>query len=143
DLSFAKIGAIWRNPLGEAVAHERCRRRTPRRDAHPTADDAATDRCGPVGEQFLPRRQNDAQAQLGLRALKLQATFHRREDLSDTEEANDRNQEVEAVQEVIEAERHAELAGDAIHADGGEREAESHGREGLPGTPAPHADETR
>ena len=57
--------------------------------------------------------------------------LHREQDFADAEQADDRDQEVDAAQELVRAERHAQGAGDRIHADAGEQQAERHGNDGL------------
>ena len=59
----------------------------------------------------------------------------------DAEQADDRDQEVEALQQLGQAERHAQLAGDRVEADRREREAQHHRRDGLDRRLAAHADE--
>ena len=64
---------------------------------------------------------------LAVLALELQALLHRQQDLADAEQPDHRDQEVEAAQQLGEAERQAQLAGDVVEPDGGEREADHHG----------------
>ncbi len=78
-----------------------------------------------------------------LRALarERQAFLHRQQDLADAEQADHRDQEVEAAHQLGDAEGQAQLAGDGVHADRGQREAERHRGEDLEGRALAHADE--
>ena len=74
-------------------------------------------------------------------AGELQAALHRREDLADAEQADDGDQEVEADQQLVVTEGHAQRAGHLVEADGAQREAQAHGGQHLEGRALAHADE--
>ena len=78
---------------------------------------------------------------LGALALERQALLHREQDLAQAEEADHRDQEVEALQQRAAAEGHAQRAGHRVEADRGEREAQHHRRDRLHRRLAAHADE--
>ena len=59
-------------------------------------------------------------------AAQRQALFHGEQNFADAEEADDRDEEIDAAQKIVEAECHAELAGNRIHADPGEQQPERH-----------------
>ena len=141
DLARAELVAVLRHPLGHAIAHERRGRRAAGRDAHPAADEAAAQRRQPVARQLLPRLQHDLRIDLRALARERQALLHRQQDLADAEEADHRDQEVEAPHQLGKAEGQPQLAGDGVHADRGEREAQHHRRERLERRALAHADE--
>src|SRR2546427_750735 len=74
-------------------------------------------------------------------AAQRQPLLHRQQDLADPEQADDRDQEVDAAQELVRPEGHAQLAGDSVHADPGEQQAERHGDDGLVLLLSPEPDE--
>jgi hypothetical protein len=129
------------NLLGQAVAHERRRRGAPRRDAHPDADQRAAQRRRPVARQLLPGLPHDLGVDAGRLAGEAQALFHRQQDLADAEQADHRDQEVEAAHQLGEAEGHAQLTRDRVHADRSQREAERHRHQDLERRALAHADE--
>ena len=131
DFALAEIVAAPGDPLGDAVTHEGCRRCACRRDAHPAADDAGAQRCHQYARQLLPGLQHDAQIDLGVAAAEAQAFFHGQQDLADAEQADDGDQEIEAVQQFREAERQPQLSGNGIESDRGERKADHHRRDRL------------
>ncbi len=77
-------------------------------------------------------------------AAQRQPFLHREQDLADSEKADDRDKEIDATQQVAEAEGHAQLTGDRIHADAGEQQTERHGNDclvlGLPPQPDERAE---
>ena len=85
--------------------------------------------------QYLGRSfqtlQHDAQADRGGMTAQRQPLFHRQQDLADAEQADHRDEEVDAAQQLGRAERHAQLAGHRVHADAGEQQAERHRDDGL------------
>jgi len=90
---------------------------------------------------LAPRLPHHAEADARALALEGQAVFHRQQDLTDAEQADHRYQAVEALGQLGEAVGHAQLPGDGVHADGGEREAEHHRGDRLSERLAAHADE--
>ncbi len=95
--------------------------------------------------QYFGSVAQDTQHHLGVDlrrlAAEFEALFHGQQDFADAEQADDRDQEVEAVQQFLEAEGEAELAGHHVEADGGEREADHHRHHGLGRRFLAHADE--
>ena len=131
DLALAEEFAAPGDALGDAVAHERGRRRARRADAHPAADQAGAQRGGPVGRQLFPGLPHHLRVDLRGVAAEAQALFHGQQDLADTEQADHRDQEVEAAQQFGEAERQTQLPGHLIEADRAERKADHHRGDGL------------
>jgi hypothetical protein len=127
--------------LGQAVAHERCRRRTAWRDAHPAADDGTTQGGHPVFRQLDPGLQNDAWIDLRAPAFEGETFFHGQQYLADSEQPDDRDQEVEPAQQLVPAKGHAQLTGRRILAHGCKCEAKHHGRNCFRGWFSTHADE--
>ena len=70
-----------------------------------------------------------------------QPLLHRQQDFADPEQADHRDQEIDAAQQFVGAEGHAQLAGHGVHADAGEQQAERHRDHGLVLGFAPEADE--
>src|SRR3546814_5182726 len=68
-----------------------------------------------------------------LLAPEREALLHGQQDLADAEQADDRDEKVEAAQQLVPAEGHAELARRWILPDGSQREAEHHRRNRLHG----------
>jgi hypothetical protein len=58
-------------------------------------------------------------------------SFHGEQDLADAEEPDHRHEEVHAAQQLVGAERHAQLPGHRVHADARDHEAERHRDDGL------------
>jgi hypothetical protein len=90
---------------------------------------------------MLPGLEHHLRVDLGGLAGEGQAFLHRQQDLADAEQADHGDQEVEAAHQVGDAEGQAQLAGDGVHADGGQREADGHGRQDLERRALAHADE--
>jgi hypothetical protein len=67
--------------------------------------------------------------------------LHRQQDFADAEQPDYRHQEIDAAQQRVEAERHAQLPGHRVHADGSQQQAERHGNERLVLFLAAQADE--
>ena len=57
-------------------------------------------------------------------ALEAQPLLHGQQQFADAEQTDDRDQEADAGEQHVEAKGQAQAAGNRIHADGGEREAE-------------------
>ena len=95
----------------------------------------------PVARHLLPHLQHDAQADRGRVAAQREPLLHRQQDLADAEEADHGDQEVDAAQQRIEAEGHAQLAGDRVHADRRQQQAERHRDDRLVLRLAPQPDE--
>ena len=74
-------------------------------------------------------------------AAQREPLLHGQQDLADAEQADHRDQEVDAAQQFGPAEGHAQLAGDRIHADAGKQQAERHRDDGLVLVFAAQADE--
>src|SRR4029453_17566233 len=108
-----------REALGEGVAHEGGGRGATRLEAHPEADEGAAQEGAPVARQDLPRLPHDARIDPRSDTLEGQSLLHGQQDLADPEEADDRHDEVEALHQLRDAERQAELAGDDVDAGGG------------------------
>ena len=70
-----------------------------------------------------------------------QTLLHGQQDFADPEQADHRDQEVDAAQQLAGAEGHAQLAGHRIHADAGQQQPERHRDQGLVLLLAPEADE--
>ncbi len=71
------------------------------------------------------------QADAGGMAAQREALFHGEQDLADAEQADHRDQKIDAAQEFAGAEGHAQLAGYRIHADAGQQQPERHRDDGL------------
>ena len=141
DASRAEARRILREALGQVVAHERRRDRAAGRDAKPAADGGGTQQRYPIARQLLPYFQHDAQADRGGMTAQREPLLHGQQDLADSEQPDDRDQEIDAAQQRVPAEGHAQLTGDGIHADRGQQQAERHGDDGLVLFLAPQADE--
>src|SRR3546814_732877 len=120
ELAATEVGAVLGEALGQAVAHEGRRRGAARGDTHPAADDGAADRGHPELRQPFPSLQHDARIDLGDLALERQAFLHRQQDLADAEQADDGDEEVEAAQQLVPAEGHAQLPRRRVLSDGGQ-----------------------
>ena len=142
DLAGAELLAVARHALGHAVAHERGRRRPARDDAH--RGSRPTELRSDVFQYFGSSFQVSSTTRtlsLRARALEHQPLLDGEQDLADAEEADHRDQEVEALQQLHVAEGEAQLPGHGVDADRGEREAQHHRRDGLEGRALGHADE--
>ena len=102
-----------------------------RRSPAATRRAATAQRGQPEFGQLLPGFQHDLGIDLGRLSFEGKAFFHGHENLANTEQADHGDQEIEALEQFRVAEGHAQLAGDGVHADGGEGEAQHHGRDGL------------
>src|SRR5260221_2083691 len=122
DAALAEGLLILGETLGEVVAHEGGGDRAPRSDAEPAADRRRTQQRHPVARHFLPHLEHRAQADAGGVAAQREPLLHRQQDLADAEQADHRDQEVDAAQEIARAEGHAQLPGDRLHADARDRE---------------------
>src|SRR5206468_7304607 len=74
--------------------------------------------------QDRPRVEDHAEIHPRPRALERQVLLHGQQDLADAEQPDDGHDEVEALHEIREAERHAELARHDVEPDRGEDEAD-------------------
>ena len=68
--------------------------------------------------------------------------FHRQQNLTDPEQADDRDQKIEAAHQIGESEDEPQLSGYRVHADGSKRKPEHHRGKGLECRTLAHADET-
>ena len=110
-------------------------------DAHPAADGRAAQEGLPVAEDLGPGVPHRPAADARALALEGQPLFHRQQDRADAEQADHRDQEVEALEQFRQAVGHAQLAGDGVHAHGGQGEAQHHRGQGLGRRLLAHADE--
>jgi hypothetical protein len=132
---------VLRHPLGDAVAHERGGRGAGGRDSHPAPDHARAQRSHPVARQLGPGLQHDLGIDAGGAAFEAQALLHGEQDLADAEQADDGDEEIEAVQQLGKSERQAQLPGDVVEPDGSKGESDHHRRDGLERRLFAHADE--
>src|SRR2546427_6571104 len=140
DAALSERILILGEALGEVVAHEGGGDRSARRDAEPASYRRGAQQSRPVTRQLLPDFQYHPRADAGGMAAQRQPLLHRQQDLADAEQADDRDQEVDAAQELVRPEGHAQLARDSVHAGPGEQQAERHGDDGLVLLLAPEPD---
>src|SRR5712671_4102911 len=126
DAAFAERVLILGEPLCQVVAHEGGGDRTARRDAEPAADHRGAKQGRPVTRQLFPHLKHHAQADLGGMAAEREAFFHRQQDFADAEETDDRDEKVDAAEQLAPAEGHSQLGGNRVHADACEQQAERH-----------------
>ena len=112
-----------------------------RRDPHPAADQRAAQRGRPVARQLRQVSQHHLQVDLRVLALEGEALLHGEQDLADAEQADHRDQEVEAAQQLVGAEGQAQLPGHAVQPDRRQREAQHHRAQDLGRRLLAHADE--
>ena len=91
--------------------------------------------------QLLPGLPDHARIDARVHALERQPLLHGQQNLADAEQADHRDQEIEAAQQFVGAKGHAQGAGDGVEPDGGEREAEHHRGDGLGRMALAEADE--
>jgi hypothetical protein len=113
----------------------------PRGDAHPAADRGAAYERHPVSGQLLPGLEHDLRIDLGGDAVERQPFLHRQQNLSDAEQSDHRDEEVEALHQARQAECQTQLSGHDVDADRRKRKSEHHRNDDLPGRPFAHADE--
>src|SRR5262245_46114566 len=70
--------------------------------------------------------EHDLEVQLGRVATETEAFFHREKYLTDAKQADDRNQEVEAVEHLLDPKCEAQLSGDLVETDRAKAESEHH-----------------
>ncbi len=131
DASLAEAVLVLGKALGKVVAHEGGGNRAAGRDTEPASDDRGAQQRHPVARQVLPHAEHHAQADAGGVAAQGEPLFHGEQNLADAEESDHRDQKVDAAQKLVPAEGHAQCAGDRVHADPGEQEAERHRNDGL------------
>src|SRR5262245_36265517 len=141
DLAAAEPLAVLRHALGDAVAHERGRRRARGTDAHPASDHAGAQRRHPVARKLRPSLEYDLRIDAGRAALEAQSFLDGEQDLADAEQADHRDEEVEPVKQLGEAEGQPQLAGHAVQSHGCERKADHHRGHRLEWRLLAHADE--
>ena len=128
--------------LANAVAHEGRRRRSAGRDAHPAPDDAAAQEGDPVaghgGDRLGGRRAALTRA---LTPSKRKPLLHGEHELADAEQADDRDEEADAGEKLVEAIGQAQTARNGIHANSREGKAKAHGDDGLEWRRGAKADE--
>src|SRR5688500_20226861 len=73
ELTAAELGAVWRCALGNAITHERRRRRAAGRYPHPATDQTTAQRRHPVLRKLGPRFEDDFWIELGGLAAKRQS----------------------------------------------------------------------
>src|SRR5213082_3882091 len=122
---------------------ERRRRRAARLEAHPEADERAAHERAPVARQDLPRLEHDAEVHAGGGAAEGQALLNREEDLADAEEADHRDDEIEALHQIGDPEGHPQLTGDDVEAHGRQDESEQDRHERLERVTTAETDEAR
>ena len=91
-------------------------------------------------EQFAPGLPDDFEIDLRALAFERQAFFHRQQDFSNAEKADDGDQEIKAFEQGRESKRHSQLASDRIEPDSGQCKTEQHGCNGLGRWLFAHAD---
>ena len=133
--------AVLRKSSRHPVAHERRRGRAAGNNAHETADCGGADRREPVARQFFPGVQHHPHVHFCLGSAEFQALFQRQQDFADAEEADHRDQEIEAVEQLGMAECEAKRPGDRIGAHRRHCEPEHHRSDGLERRFLAHADE--
>src|SRR5262245_3987731 len=126
NFAFTEILPALRNALGNAVAHERSRRRAGRADAHPAADQAGAQRQHPVARQLPPGLEYDLQIYLGCLAAEAQPLLHGQQDFADAEQADDGDEKIKTIEHLLDAERQAQLASHLVEPDRAERKTEHH-----------------
>ena len=130
-ITLAEHRLVTGRTPGHAITHERSGRRTGRRNTHPDTDDGGAQDGEPVARHLDQRTADLRHFHAGLDALEAQAFFRRQEQFADTEQAHDGNQERDALDQFRNIESQAQIAGDRIHADRRQREAEHHRNQGL------------
>src|SRR5690349_18811592 len=134
--------SVLRDAFGDAVAHERGRRSTCGTDAHPASDQAGAQIEQPVPRQLRPGLDYDFHVQRRWLTAETQSFFHGEQDFTDTEQTDDRDQEIEAIEHLLDAECEAELAGHLVKADGAKPETDHHRSHGLERRFLAQSDET-
>ena len=131
DAALPEAFGVLRKALGEIVAHERGSDRAARRNAEPGADGRGPQQRNPVTRHVFPYIPQHAQADARRVAAQRQPLLHGEQDFADSEQPDDCDKEIDPAQQIAEAEGHAQLAGNGVHADTGKQQAERHGNDGL------------
>src|SRR5216117_3302705 len=114
QLALAEPLRVPGEALREGVAHEGRGRGAARLEAHPEPDERAAHERARITRQDPPRVQHDPEIHARPDAAEAQPLLDGDEDLADTEEPNDRHDEVEPLHQVHEPEGHPELARDDV-----------------------------
>src|SRR4051812_294098 len=117
DFPRAEVSATAREASGDAVAHKGRRSRAARRDPHPASDGRAPQQCNAMPRQAADRAKHLAPLYLRRDRAGMKLLFDGHEQLADTEQAHHRDDEVDALDQLVDTHRQAYAAGYRVDAD--------------------------